>query len=306
MKKCVIIMNPNSGKKKKIKTYEKFYDLSRKYGYDLEIIFTERKGHAIEIMKELPNDIDLVLSGGGDGTLNEIVTGNISREKKLVIAPLPLGSTNDVGSMYGLDKSIYENYEMILKGQPKSIDICYINDTPFVYVACFGDYLDLAYSTPRALKEKYGKLAYIFYGLKQLKNKLHHYNIKYTIDGVEHEGTYSFIFITNSSRIAGQNDVYYDIKLDDDKFEVAFANINSKKEVFKLLVLINSIEIKDIPGVDYFQTNNLKIEFSEEPNISWGIDGEEFISKEKVYEFRMEKNMKMQVPKGSIKKLFKD
>ena len=57
----------------------------------------------------------------------------------------------------------------------------------------------------------------------------------------------------------------------------------------------NSIEIKDIPGVDYFQTNNLKIEFSEEPNISWGIDGEEFISKEKVYEFRMEKNMKMQI-----------
>ena len=306
MKKCVIIMNPNSGKKKKIKSYEKFYDLSRKYGYDLEIIFTKRKAHATEIMKELPNDIDLVLSGGGDGTLNEIVTGNTLREKKLVIAPLPLGSTNDVGSMYGLDKSIYENFEMILKGQPKSIDVCFINNTPFVYVACFGDYLDLAYSTPRALKEKYGKLAYIFYGLKQLKNNLHHYNIKYTIDGVEHEGTYSFIFITNSSRIGGQNDVYYDVKLDDDKFEVAFANINSKKEVFKLLVLINSIDIKDIPGVDYFQTNNLKIEFSEEPNISWGIDGEEFISKEKVYEFRMEKSMKMQVPKGSIKKLFKD
>ena len=149
MKKCVIIMNPESGKKKKIKSYQNFYDILRKYGYDTEIIFTREKNDAERIMKVLSDDIDLVVSAGGDGTLNEIVSGNMQRKKKLLVAPLPMGSTNDVGNMYGLYKNVYENLEILLQGKPKKVDVCYINEKPFVYVACFGDYIDLAYDTPR-------------------------------------------------------------------------------------------------------------------------------------------------------------
>ncbi len=148
MKKCVIIMNPESGKKKKIKSYQNFYDVLRKYGYDTEIIFTREKNDAERIMKVLSDDIDLVVSAGGDGTLNEIVSGNMQRKKKLLVAPLPMGSTNDVGNMYGLDKSIYENLEILLQGKPKKVDVCYINEKPFVYVVCVGVYNDIAYDTP--------------------------------------------------------------------------------------------------------------------------------------------------------------
>ena len=132
MKKCVIIMNPESGKKKKITTYQDFYDILRKYGYDTEIIFTKAKGDGRKIVQGLDKSIDLVISAGGDGTLNEIVSGNLKREKPLTIAPLPMGSTNDVGNMYGLNKSVFENLERLLKGKPKKVDICYINKTPFV------------------------------------------------------------------------------------------------------------------------------------------------------------------------------
>ena len=170
MKKSVMIMNPESGKKKKISTYQVFYDLLRKYGYDLEIIFTKEKGDGNKIIQGLDDSIDLVISAGGDGTLNEIVAGNLKRRKPLIVAPLPMGSTNDVGNMYGLNQNVYNNLETILKGQSKNIDICYINDTPFVYVACIGDYIDLAYATPRKLKKKYGRLAYILYGFKQIFN----------------------------------------------------------------------------------------------------------------------------------------
>ena len=150
MKKCVIIMNPESGKKKKIKTYQEFYDILRKYGYDAEIIFTKAKGDAKKIIQVLDEKTSLVISGGGDGTLNEIVSGNVLRKKPLTIAPLPLGSTNDVGNMYGLNKNVYENLEILLQGKAKKVDVCYINDTPFIYVACLGDYIDMAYATPRS------------------------------------------------------------------------------------------------------------------------------------------------------------
>ena len=306
MKKCVIIMNPESGKKKKITTYQGFYDILRNYGYETEIILTKARGDAEKIIQGIDKNVDLVLSGGGDGTLNEIVSGNLQRAKPLTIAPLPMGSTNDVGGMYGLNGDIYRSLETILQGKEKKVDICYINDTPFVYVACIGDYTDMAYATPRNLKEKYGKVAYLLYGVKQLWNNIHRYNIRFKVDGKEYEGKYSFIFISNSSRIAGQPDVYYDVKLNDNMFEVAMANIKNKKEMFRLLALTDSMDVKDIPEITYYQTNNFEIEFLDEPKTSWCIDGEEYKSDSKIFKFRVEQNMKMLVPKENLNKLFKE
>ena len=306
MKKCVIIMNPESGKKKKITTYQDFYDILRKYGYDTEIIFTKAKGDGRKIVQGLDKSIDLVISAGGDGTLNEIVSGNLKREKPLTIAPLPMGSTNDVGNMYGLNKSVFENLERLLKGKPKKVDICYINKTPFVYVACLGDYIEMAYATPRSLKKKYGKIAYILFGLKQIFNKITQFDLKYKVNGKTYEGTYSFIFISNSSRIAGAEDVYYDVKLDDNMFEVALAKVKNKTDMLKMLVLLTTIEVKDIPGITYYRTNNFEIEFKNKQKKSWCIDGEEFKKRTKKFVFSVEQNMKMQVLKENLKKLFND
>lgn len=304
MRKCAIIMNPASGKKKKLDNYNDFYDILRKYGYEAEIKFTKQKKDATEIVRTLDDDTDLVISAGGDGTLNEVVTGNMLRKKRLLLANLPMGTVNDVGSMYGFTKNVFKNLELLLNGKQKKIDICYINETPFVYVACLGDYIDMAYNTPRELKKKYGKIAYIFYGLKQLKNKINRYDIKYKVDGKEYQGKYSFIFITNSSRVAGVDDIYFDVKLDDNMFEVALADVKTKKEMLKMLVLINTMDVKDLPGITYYQTNDLEIEFMTPPKTSWCIDGEEYKTAKKSFQFRVDKSTKMLMPKKNIKKLF--
>lgn len=304
MKRCIMIINPESGKKKKIKSFQDFYDILRKHGYDTEIIFTKKKGDAKKIVQSLDDNIDLVISAGGDGTLNEVISGNILRRKYLTVAPLPLGSTNDVGNMIGLDKSIYENLENLLNGKRKKIDICSINNTPFIYVACLGDYVDMAYNTPRELKRKYGHIAYILYGFKQFINKLHKYRIRYMINGEEKEGDYSFFFITNSSTIAGQPDIYNDIKLDDNMFEVALANVKTKKELIKMLILMSSKDIKDIPGITYYQTNSFKLEFIDPPKTSWCIDGEEYKDANTKFEFSIKESIEILIPKENISKLF--
>lgn len=305
MKKCIIIMNPESGKVKKLDNKKDFYDILRKHGYDAEIKYTKQKKDATKIVKELDDDIDLVISAGGDGTLNEVVTGNMLRENHLVLANLPMGTTNDVANMFGYTKNYQKNLELLLTGVEKNIDVCYINNTPFVYVACLGDFIDMAYNTPRSLKKKYGKLAYIMYGLKQLKNKTNMYNIKYKIDGKNYEGKFSFIFITNSSRVAGVDDIYYDIKLDDNMFEVALANPRTKREILKMMVQATTRDLKKVPGITYYQTNNLEIEFLNKPKTSWCIDGEEYKSNNKKFTFKVDKTSKMLMPKENIKTLFK-
>ncbi len=305
MKKCVIIMNPESGKVKKLKGMQDFYDVLRKYSYDAEIIYTKKARHATEIVKELSNDIDLVISAGGDGTLNEVVTGNMARDKKLILANLPMGTTNDVAHMHGLTNNYLKNLDAILSGKVKRVDVCYLDDKPFIYVACLGDYIEMSYNTPRTLKKKYGKLAYLIYGAKKLKNKLNTYNIRYKIDNKEYVGNYSFIFITNSSRVAGVNDIYYDIKLDDNKFEVALIKAHNKSEALKVLVQVANMELKDIPNINYYQTDNFEIEFLDEPKASWCVDGEEHKTDQKLFKVRVDKSMKMLLPRNNMDRLFK-
>ena len=129
------------------------------YGYNYNYIRTRYPGHAKEIVKNL-TDTSLVISVGGDGTFNEIVSGNIERTDKLVLSHIPVGTTNDLRTLFGYSKDILKNIESILTGCDKQIDICMINDKPFVYVSGFGKFVSLSYETPRSSKAKYGYLAY--------------------------------------------------------------------------------------------------------------------------------------------------
>ena len=305
MKKCVVIYNPASGRDRQKKSVQPLYDILRKYDYDTEIVYTTKKNDASKIMENLEK-VDLVISAGGDGTLHEVVEGNLKRKEKLVIANLPMGTTNDVGTMYGLTGNTLKNLEKLLKGVEKKVDVCYINNNPFVYVACLGDYIDMAYNTPRKLKKRLGKIAYIIYGLKQLKNKIHSYNIKYTIDGVTYEGNYSFFFITNTSRVAGLNDVYYDVKLDDNMFEVAFCKVKTKAEMIKFFILLNNMDAKDVPEITYYRTNNIEIEFDKKPKVSWCVDGEEYPITTNKFVFNVSQDTTMLLPKENVVKLFEE
>ena len=304
MKKCIIIMNPESGKVKSLNSKKEFYDILRKHGYDVEIRYTKGPKDATRIVEELDDGVDLVISAGGDGTLNEVVTGDLKRKKKLTLANLPMGTTNDVANMYGYTKNYQKNLELLLNGVRKKVDVCYVDNTPFVYVACLGDYIDMAYNTPRDLKKKSGKTAYVLYGLRQLRNKIHRYQVKYKVDGKEHEGEYSFFFITNSSRVAGVDDIYYDVKMDDNMFEVALANPKTKPDILRMLVQVTMKDVKDVPGITYYQTNDFEIEFLDRPKTSWCIDGEEYQSPNNTFHFSVNQKVKMLIPKVNANKLF--
>lgn len=304
MKKCVIIYNPESGRRKTKLIENTFYDHLEKNGYDVILLRTRKKGDASMLIQSI-DKADLVISAGGDGTLNEVVKGNLQREKRLTIANLPMGTTNDFGFMLGHTRNYVKNLDLLINGVVKEIDVCLINEHPFVYVACLGDFINLSYETPRKLKEQYGKFGYIYYGLKQLKKKITEYDISYTIDGETYHGKYAFMFITNASRVAGINNVYDDIKLDDKMFEVAFYPIKNKADIMKAIMYITTTDVKNIPGIEYYQTDNLEIEFNSTPNASWCIDGEEYKHNTNKFIFRIDKgDNKMLVPTKNVEKLF--
>lgn len=304
MLKCVVIYNPNSGKLTNRNDLKKIYKILENYGYETEIKYTEYRGHAKDITKGLKN-VDLLLCAGGDGTLNEVISGNIERKKPILLGHLSLGSVNDVAHMYGMSSNTQRNLVMLLNGVSKNIDVCMLNGSTFVYVACIGAYVDISYATPRKLKEKYGKLAYAIYGIQQLKQNLQFYHVKYEVNGVTYEKDFSFIFITNSSRIGGVNNIYDDIKLDDNKFEVLMCDIKNKFDILKAVHYLKRREMNDIPGFTYFKTDRIKLTFDRVPP-SWCIDGDELKHNDIEFEITINKDNNMLLPTKNLDKLFQN
>ena len=307
MKKCAVVYNPESGKSSPLKNINNFKSIFEKYGYDFELIPTKCRYDAINIVENM-DYVDLVLVAGGDGTLNEAIEGNLRRKNKLLMAQLPFGTQNDVAHMYGLSNNIKKNLELILSGVVKNVDICLINDKPFVYVSCMGAYVDIAYQTPRKLKEKYGRLAYILYGIKQLKQTFHHYNIEYETNGIKDETEFSFIFITNSNRIGGVKvkDIHPDVKLNDNKFEVLLCNVKNRFDIFKALYYLKRREIDNLPGFKYFKTSEFSLEFKDVPGSSWCIDGDEYKHHTSHFDIRITKEINMLVPSKNVSELFEE
>ena len=305
MKNIAVVYNPESGKHDNHKFIRYVSRLMDKYNYNDMFCPTQGKGDAVEIVKHLPDDVDLVLIAGGDGTLNEAINGNCLRKKRLILAYIPFGTTNDVGRMYGFTKNYIKDLKLLFSGKQKQIDVCHINDKAFIYVACTGNYMNVSYETPRRLKKKYGRMAYAMYGLKQIVKKITSYKLKYRVNGIEKEGSYSFIFITNTSRIAGFDGIYNDVKLDDKLFEVVLCKSTNKKEILKILYLLKVKNLEDIKEIEYYKTDKMEIEFEEDVP-TWCLDGEKYDRNEKKYTFTVDDGTKMLMPNKNIDKLFEE
>lgn len=303
MKKCLVVYNPNSGKYNKEVTLPKIEKILNEYDYSVIIEKTKYKGDATSIVANI-DKCDLVVSIGGDGTFNEVMTGNFMRKDRIVLCHLPSGTTNDVGAMWGYGKNILNNLKLSLNGKVKRIDICTINDKPFVYSAGFGKFMNIPYETPRELKKRIGHLAYIREGARDFFRKVKLYDITYEVDNEKYRGLFSFALITNANRVAGINNFYKDIKLDDNKFEVLLCNITKLKDIIKTLYFFALYDASKIPGFYFYQTDNIKIKFNSPLKKPLCIDGESFDDMNGSYNIKIDHDVYVLMPSKNVNNLF--
>lgn len=152
MKKSLVIYNPNSGKYNREEVLPKIKKVLEEYQYETKMLETKCKGDATSIVESCDH-YDLLISIGGDGTFNEVMTGNFKRKERMVLCHLPSGTTNDIGAMWGYGKNMLQNLKLALEGEIKRIDVCTINNRPFTYTAGFGKFMNIPYETPRELKK---------------------------------------------------------------------------------------------------------------------------------------------------------
>ena len=302
-KKSLIVYNPTSGhaiSEDILNIYRKTLD---ERGYDVSIIPTEREGHATEIVRDA-DDVDIVFSIGGDGTLNEVVKGNYLREKKIPICPISAGTCNDVASMLGYGKDPIKNLNIALDGIVEQVDIGMLNgDSPFAYVVGMGYFMNIPYETKGVDKRKNGYLAYIKAALPEIINKLKRYRTEVEVDGQKIDGSYSLIMVSNSNHIAGIDGFHKDVCLDDGEMEVLLCKSGSKRQFIKNFLM--HFLGRDTDEIISLKGHDVSIKLLDKPDKNWCIDGEKLAYDGSEYKISVGKKMPFVTATGKNKKLFK-
>ncbi len=272
MKDVLLIINPKAGK---MQAKTAMYDIIAplcSHGIDPTVHITSAQCDATQYIAEHGSKFDTVICVGGDGTLNETITGVISLEKPAAIGYIPAGSTNDLASSLGLPKDIPSAIKAIINGEPKYFDIGKLNDSYFSYIACFGAFTKTSYATPQNLKNSLGHFAYVLEGIKSL-GEIKPYHAKITVDGDEVEGDYLYCAVSNSTSVAGM------IKLDKDLvdftdgiFEIIL--VKAPKDLIEFNKIISSITLGkfDTDMVSFFHGKDFT--FTVKNKIGWTVDGE--------------------------------
>ena len=271
-KKLLFIYNPRAGKGQIRGNLLDIIDVFVKAGYEVTARPTQYAGEAVELAVEKSEGYDLVVCSGGDGTLDEVVTGIMKGAPGKSIGYVPAGSTNDFANSLQLSRNMKQAAEAAVGGKRFACDVGQFNESNFVYIAAFGLFTDVSYETKQELKNVLGHMAYILEGAKKLTN-IQSCHLKITTQDTVIEDDFLYGMITNSLSVGGFKGITGKfVDLSDGLFEVTL--IKRPKSLEDLNQIVGALTLRDIDAAQMycFKTSYLKIESEEE--VAWTLDGE--------------------------------
>ena len=279
--KTLLIINPKAGRVTAQGYLFEIVNFFSQNNMEVTVMPTQRRGDATKIARSTASQYDLVVSVGGDGTLNEVVVGLMGIEHPPTLGIIPAGTTNDFASSLKIPTDAKKAAEVIVNGHLLSLDTGDFQNTNFMYSATFGFLTEVSYMTDQKQKNIFGRFAYLLEGAKRIWYK-RSYELSMDYDGQHLEGSFAFGAITNTYSLAGI--IKYEseqINLGDGLFEVLLikdpANVSILRSIF--FKLINKQVDKRF--VYLFHAANIKISCSK--SIHWSIDGEDGGSHREVF-----------------------
>ncbi|MGI6239509.1 MAG: diacylglycerol/lipid kinase family protein, partial [Christensenellales bacterium] len=262
----LVIVNPVAGKLRAKSALFEIIDVFNAAGHDVNVRISQHRGHARALARDARRaQYERIVCVGGDGTLNEVITGVIESGEGIPLGYIPLGSTNDFASTLKLSRDVTIAARAAIEGAPVSIDVGQFDDERiFAYIASFGVFSAASYTAPQSTKNALGHFAYILEGIKDIVN-IKAYHMVVEADGVRCEDDYIFAAVVNSTSIAGIFKLDSEIvDLSDGLFEVVL--IKTIRSPNDLNLVIGSIMNSDF--------NNKMFDFIRAPQVKFTMDQE--------------------------------
>ncbi len=271
MNRLLFIFNPWSGK---AHVKDHLFEITNEFskaGYLVTVYPTKREKDCYEYIRDNAADYDVIVCSGGDGTLNEAVSGMLDSGLDKPMGYIPSGSTNDFASSLLIPKTVTHAVGNILEGTEYLCDVGSFNGRWFNYVAAFGLFTEVSYATPQQLKNTLGHQAYIIESVKSFAS-LKSYELKIEVNGETLEDKFIYGMVSNSKSVGGMKGIAgKEIKLDDGLFEVIL--IRGPKNPVEFQTMFNGFIFQN----DNSMVKHLKckeITFTSKEPIPWVLDGE--------------------------------
>ncbi len=292
--KMLFVYNPKAGKAQIRNHLLDIINIFTVGGYEVTAYPTQAAGEAVDIVRDREAVYDMVVCSGGDGTLDEVVTGMLKGEKQVPIGYIPAGSTNDFANSIKLPKSMKKAAEVIINGTLFPCDVGAFNDDNFVYIAAFGLFTDVSYETRQEMKNLLGHTAYILEGVKSISAiKPFHFKVEH--DGETIEDDFIFGMVTNSDSVGGFKKITgKDVSLNDGVFEVTL--IRMPKNPIELSLIAAALMNRDMNTEYMYCFKSAEITFESDREVAWTLDGEFGGNHTKVTIKNCEKAMEIIVP----------
>ena len=278
-KDLLLLVNPKAGKAEVKHHLMDIVDILVKAGWRVVIRTTQYSGEVTDIIRTDGSRYAMVVCAGGDGTLNEAVCGLVQLDTQPVLGYIPAGTTNDFATSLHLPKNnLLQAAEIVANGMPFCCDAGLFNLRPFVYVAAFGIFTEVSYSTPQQSKNALGHAAYILEGIKSLADVKTH-ELVISTDGEVISGEFVFGMVSNSISVGGfKMNSKSKIEMNDGLLEVVL--VRKPRNPIELQGAVAALMRNDFTALTNhgetclyaFRTQKLQI-FSKEP-VSWTLDGE--------------------------------
>jgi len=268
----MLIINPHSGRGLSKTALGTIVSKLCDADYSVTVYFSHENTPK-ELAREHGNEHDLVVCVGGDGTLSGVISGLLEAETSIPVGYIPAGTANDVANTLALSRDPSIASLKILEGTPKPIDIGMFDKRYFTYIAAFGAFTGVSYSTPQSAKRALGHFAYVLGGLADMATiKPRRTIVEY--DGKTIEGDFIFGGVTNSTSVAGFIKLNPErVDLADGEFEIIL--VKQPLVLADLMDIMSSVTVRTYDGDNVNMLHASKVRFIFEEEVAWTIDGED-------------------------------
>lgn len=300
MKKMLFIVNPKAGKNQ-VKPYLcDMIDMYVANGYEVTVHTTQCQKDAYNVAAIRGSAYDMIVCSGGDGTLDEVCSGLLQLDKaqRPLLGYIPAGTTNDFAKSLGITFGMMQAAQLVLDGEPFACDLGLFNDIPFVYVAAFGIFTQVSYTTPQNVKNSLGHLAYILEGIKSIASiQSYHVRCEYGDKVIEDDFIYGMV--TNSISVGGFKSISGKVmQLNDGLLEILL--VRMPRTLIDLNSILSALVTQKIDERYMYMIQTDHIRFVSEEELAWTLDGEDGGAHRTVDVYNLNKVVQIIRPKDAI------
>ena len=238
-------------------------------GLDVVRGHTTSRADVSRKIREMAPDLDRVIVGGGDGTLNAAAPALI--ETGLPLGILPLGTANDLARTLGLPLTLDEAVGVAATGRTRIIDLGEVNGHPYFNVASLGFGVDLTRALTGDAKRRWGPLGYAVAGLRVLR-RMRPFHVEITIGDERTISRTVHLAVGNGRHYGGGMTVHADAAIDDGKLDIYSLEVESVWKLLALLPALRSGRTADYTDIRTLAGQEIRVTARRERSVN--ADGE--------------------------------